>query len=105
MLESFNALKSACNVDPAAESLPLQSLTGHEDFFAEESPYSLPLSPLAVLVTLPAIFYLEALVASPSFMLLLQFVIDFVVLQDVSAVLGARVTPASNGEAGAGSGE
>ena len=62
LLESFNALKSACNVDPAAESLPLQSLTGHEDFFAEESPYSLPLSPLAALVTLPAIFYLEALV-------------------------------------------
>ena len=43
LLESFNALKSACNIDVSTESLPLESLTGHEDFFAAESPYSLPL--------------------------------------------------------------
>jgi hypothetical protein len=100
LLESFNALKSACNVDPAAESVPLQSLTGHEDFFAEDSPYSLPLAPVAVLVTLPATF------SNRSFdcCAVIHFV-DFVLLQDVSAVLGAPVAPASNEEAEDGTGE
>ena len=50
LLESFNALKSACNIDVSTESLPLESLTGHEDFFAAESPYALPLLSAAVVV-------------------------------------------------------
>ena len=50
LLESFNALKSACNMDASTESLPLESLTGHEDFFAAESPYALPLLSAAAVV-------------------------------------------------------
>jgi hypothetical protein len=37
-------------MDASTESLPIESLTGHEDFFAAESPYALPLLSAAAVV-------------------------------------------------------
>jgi len=54
LLESFNALKTAGNIDPPTAALPPACLQGRDDFFAAESPYALPLLPIAALVTLPS---------------------------------------------------
>jgi hypothetical protein len=52
LLESFNTLKSACNVDVTSESISLESLAGHEDLFGADSLHALPLLSAAVVVIL-----------------------------------------------------
>ncbi len=92
LLESFHALKSACDVDAASESLPLESITGHEDLFAAESPYALPLLSAAALVLLLNAYAIH----ENMFAVVILFL-----SQDVSAVLGLPLASASNGAADA----
>ena len=61
LAELFGAFKSACDVQPGVESIPLESLAGREDFFAAESPCALPLLSIATLVT--CLFHLNPCLA------------------------------------------
>ena len=106
MLESFNALKSACNMDASTESLPLESLTGHEDFFAAESPYALPLLSAAAVVRfskkafrffrVARWFSRNLAYACINFVCTHTHERDSVWLQDVSVVLGLPLPPAAS---------